>query len=49
MSEDPRTTLIGPSAYTIYPITYQQERPYPGPSVDNMVVRNEATDSLDGY
>ena len=49
MADDPQTTLLGPSAYTIYPITYHQERPYPGIASDNPTMNRLAEDNLDGY
>jgi hypothetical protein len=49
MKDDPQSTLLGPSAYTIYPITYKQERPFPGPASDNPTMYRLAEDGLDGY
>lgn len=46
---DPMINVLGPMAYTIYPITQVQERPFPGVASDNPTVYHLGNEGLGGY
>jgi hypothetical protein len=49
IGNDPMVNLVGPLAYTIYPITQNQERPYPGVASDNPTMFRLGNDGLGGF
>jgi hypothetical protein len=46
---DPMINITGPMAYTMYPITQKQERPYPGVSSDNPTMFKLGNEGLGGF
>jgi hypothetical protein len=49
LGNDPIINITGPMAYTIYPITQMQERPYPGVSSDNPTMFKLGSEGLGGF
>jgi len=49
IKNDPYITLLGPMAYTMYPITNKQERPVPGVSAEVPEIYRHMNSGVDGF
>jgi hypothetical protein len=49
MANDPMINVVGPIAYSLYPIIATQERPYPGASSDNPIMSRLMSDGIGGF